>query len=545
MAEPASKIEANKVVKLRRDPRALSSKRFDLLVVGGGISGASIAWDASRRGLSTALIDKADFGAETSSGCFKIVHGGLRYLQHFDIGRLRESVKEQRTLRKIAPDLVHPLPFLIPTYGRGMKSKFVLRAGLAVYDLLSIDRNFGIDSKHCLPSFKTISREECLKIAPGLCSDGLSGGVIYYDCQMTNCERLTFRVVLSAARDGAEVCNYLAAVGFEFETDSEGGKRISRTLVCDKQSGRDYSIEADRVIIAAGPWNHCLHALLGLSGQAAAKQNDSVFSAGVQIVVPQIMEKYAIAIESRYRDRAAHVARGGRSFFMQPWRGHTLIGTADRIYRGEPDEFAIDLGSDVSRLIGDLRSVYNSELLTEENVRHVFGGLRLVDTELLSHDESQCGHENADSVVARNPKVTDFKEFSGKDKIENLMSVSCVKYTTFRSLAEQVVDKLSSVSLRPLSDCSTSLTMLARATADDCLSGLSIEEQTRLAVREEMAVRLSDVILRRLEVGTLGCPARGVLESAANAMAEELGWSSADKDEEIRAMEDFYQHKHG
>src|SRR5690606_6326081 len=126
---------------MKRDLRQFENQEFDLLVIGGGINGAGIAWDAALRGLKVALVEKKDFGGATSAGCFKIVHGGMRYLQHFDLPRLFESVKEQKFLRKAAPHLVHPMPFLVPCYGYVMRGRGIMNIGMSIYDVLSCLKN--------------------------------------------------------------------------------------------------------------------------------------------------------------------------------------------------------------------------------------------------------------------------------------------------------------------------------------------------------------------------------------------------------------------
>ena len=197
----------------------LKNEQFDVLIIGSGINGAAAAWDASLRGLKVALIDKGDFGAATSAGCFKIIHGGLRYLQHLDFKRLQESVEEQRLLRIIAPHLLSPLAFLIPCYKPLMKRRFLIRLALGVYEFLARNRNKDVQAGLELFDHQVLSTEECLELAPGLETKGLEGGVLYYDVQMNNCERLTFEVAAAAAKASAVVANYLEVSKLVCDTD--------------------------------------------------------------------------------------------------------------------------------------------------------------------------------------------------------------------------------------------------------------------------------------------------------------------------------------
>src|SRR3972149_7864196 len=176
---------------MKRNVATLADKEYDLVIVGGGIFGVCAAWDATLRGLSVALVERGVFAHATSASCFKIVHGGLRYLQHADLHRIRESSRERNSLLRIAPHLVRPLPVVVPTYGQGLRGKGLLRAGLLAYDLITFDRNRGItDPQRRIPRGYAISREECLGLFPGLESKGLTGGVGFHDGQMYSPARL-------------------------------------------------------------------------------------------------------------------------------------------------------------------------------------------------------------------------------------------------------------------------------------------------------------------------------------------------------------------
>ena len=177
-----------------RDTHALGGRHFDLLVVGGGINGLAIAWDAALRGLSVVLCEKGDFGGGATAGCFKIVHGGFRYLQNLDFSRLFRSAKEQRILRTIAPHFVQPLPILVPSYGLGKKSRAVLDLGATFYEILTAGRNNGVDESRKLPRHSVLGSADVLTIAPHLRREALRGGIVFYDAQMRNCERLTLAV---------------------------------------------------------------------------------------------------------------------------------------------------------------------------------------------------------------------------------------------------------------------------------------------------------------------------------------------------------------
>jgi glycerol-3-phosphate dehydrogenase len=194
---------------MKRAVQKMSLQENDVLVIGGGITGAFIAWDAALRGLKVALVDKGDFGAATSAATSKLIHGGLRYLKTLEVGLVRESLQERRIMEIIAPHLVYPLPFVFPAYGWGKRGLPAAISAMVFYDTLSYDRKWINDDDKKIPGHEKFSAEEILEMEPILNPDELKGGVIYYDCQMYNSERLTLEPILSAVEYGAEVANYV------------------------------------------------------------------------------------------------------------------------------------------------------------------------------------------------------------------------------------------------------------------------------------------------------------------------------------------------
>jgi glycerol-3-phosphate dehydrogenase len=200
---------------MMRDLRALASTPFDLVVVGAGIYGAVAAWDAVLRGLSVALIDQQDFGGGTSFNNLKTLHGGLRSLQSLAFRQMRLFIRERRALARVAPHLVQPLPFVVPTYGDPRRSALAMKLALTINDIVARDRHEGLaDPALHLPDGYLVSREECLRLNPGIDPRGVRGGAVWHDYQMHNTDRMTFAFVASAAHGGAQVANYVRAKGF-------------------------------------------------------------------------------------------------------------------------------------------------------------------------------------------------------------------------------------------------------------------------------------------------------------------------------------------
>lgn len=544
----------------------LKNKQFDLLVIGGGINGAAAAWDASLRGLTVAVIDKGDFGAATSAGCFKIIHGGLRYLQHFDFRRLLESVQEQRLLRIIAPHLLKPLPFLVPCYKPLMKRKAVIRLALSIYEFLARARNSGVQRSLRLPNHQVLSTAQCLDIAPGLSRDGLEGGVLYYDVQMNNCERLTYGILQAAVEAGCVAANYVSLSKLSYATAACGKNEISSVQVIDSISGEQFSVKAKSYINATGPWMGSLAASLGFDVKP-----DNVFSKGIQLVVPELTSRCAFAVESSGVDSAAKVSRGARAYFIQPWNGYSLIGTSDELVEENPDSFDISQ-QDIKRFIDEVRSAYTSENLEEDSVLAVFGGLRPVADDV---DISKAGEE---AKVARKDLVIDHaRVLFGNTHFTNLISMRGVKYTTFRLFAQQTVDlitkklnmscasitnksRLSSTPSQPLPKFLEELQKkfpqlevdylihlmnnygrVAEDIAQLAISGLNSSLDSSSTVRtaelvycarHEMVEHLDDLLLRRVPLCIAGVPDASTIEVCAELAANELQWSESRKIEE-------------
>lgn len=297
---------------MKRDLNRLAEQKYDVLIIGAGIYGATMAWEATLRGLSVALVEKADFGSATSANSLKIIHGGLRYLQHADFKRARESVCERTALLRIAPHLIHPLPVLIPTYGYGLKGRAAFALGLAVNELIGFDRNRYIaDPQKHIPPGHTISRGECLKLLPEIDQKGLTGGVLFYDAQVYNSERLPLAFLHSAKNAGAHLMNYAEVTGF-----LQNGNGVTGAQVKDVLTGDRFDIRAKMVINTAGPWIHSLLHLIN-----GPLPSSSSFAKAINLVTRRpLIEKYAAGISSQsgYRDKDAIINKGSRYLFIAP-----------------------------------------------------------------------------------------------------------------------------------------------------------------------------------------------------------------------------------
>lgn len=549
---------------MKRDLKAMSATDYDLVIVGGGITGASTAWDAALRGLKVALLEKDDFAHATTSGSSKLVHGGLRYLVNGEFRLVRESLRERRIWENVAPHMVHPLPFVLPTYGWGMSGPIVMGIGLALYDLLSFDRNWLSDDDKKLPGFKRISKGKALDIMPALKRENLTGAMIYYDCQMHAPERLCLECIEGAVEYGADAANYAEVTGFVTEASMKRGVKVSGVTVLDKLTGDTHTIKGRVVVNAAGPWADKTMAMVD---ETPARR--LIRSKGIHIITRDISGSNALAIKSEL----------GGHFFVIPWRGHTIIGTTDTVFEEDPDDLGV-----TERDIANFLIVVNDGLpglnLKREDVLHFYAGLRpLVDTTPKTAEGEPAPKDSYNAS-----RAAEVFDHGAEEAIDGLISAIGGKWTTSRHLAEQVVD-LALKKLGRTAACETHCTPVyggeigrlksyidraqkkyphlapeivanlvdyhgsrigeVLATADErqgereeLLRRLAPETnvigaQVVHAVRHEMALHLADVVFRRTGLGTLGHPGVPAITQAAELMRRELGWDETQYAREI------------
>ncbi|HNR34841.1 MAG TPA: FAD-dependent oxidoreductase, partial [Candidatus Hydrogenedentes bacterium] len=277
--------------RLERNLAAMAAKSYDMVIVGGGITGACIARDAALRGLTVALIEKNDFAGATTSSSSKLIHGGLRYLQSLELGLVRESLRERRIWSNTAPHMIEPLTFLMPLTKSGIKDRMVKGIGLTLYDWLAYDRNRLDDPEKSIPSHKKLSRKEAIALEPGLETEELTGAMIFYDYQMYSPERLALECILSAAEAGADVANYAQAEGFAQEEGGITGVHVRDVINPDHGP---LLIRGRIVVNAAGPWADLL------MGQASGHPSRHLIrSKGIHLLTRSLTQGHAIAVPSK------------------------------------------------------------------------------------------------------------------------------------------------------------------------------------------------------------------------------------------------------
>ena len=550
---------------MQRDLDRLSRDEFDLLIVGGGISGACLAHDAALRGLSVALIEKGDFGGATSSASSKLIHGGIRYLQQARIDKVRESANERAAFQVIAPHLSRYVPFLIPTYPGLARGRASLTAGVAIYEWLTAGPNAGIsDAAKKVPQADRGQIAAWLREVEALSPrERPTGASVIYESHLHSSERMTLAFLKTASANGAAVANYVQAGAFV-----RHGDRVSGVDARDMLTGREIRIGARLTINAAGPWIGALDQKLGVG---TLNRQVTGFSRGAHIVTRQILRDVAIALPTARRAQAV-VTRGGRHVFVIPWRGCSLIGTSDRPHTGSPDDVH-PTAEDIDDLLRDVSDGLPGAGLTRADVRHAFAGLYPLTESSLSDDVYQG---TGDYQVV---------DHAARDRVEGCMSVLGAKFTTARRLAERATDLALRKLARPAVPCATRSTPLVGGNISDLPAltqaverrlghlgpdvvanlvasygaevdevvplgasapqGLerltpqreSVESEVIFAVEREMAVNLDDVVFRRTGLGTTGHPGLSCLERCADIIGVRLGWGADHKVQQIRQTE--------
>ncbi|HEX2218970.1 MAG TPA: FAD-dependent oxidoreductase [Gemmatimonadales bacterium] len=494
---------------MRRDLSRLEGTEHDLLVIGGGIQGACIAWDAALRGLRVALVERDDFGAATSANSLRIVHGGLRYLARGDFPRMRESIRERSALLRVAPGLVEPLPVLIPTGPPGIPPKAALGAALALTHLLSLRRNRHLHPSRRIPAGRVLSRAECVRMLPALETTAIDGGALWFDARMARPERLTLAFVASAASAGAAVANYAEVEEFEVAADA-----IRSATVVDRLGGTRLTVTARQVVIAAGPWTEDLARRAGRQGGPAGGPPRQALA--MNLVIGRRLGEAAVGLRAGASSREDPGGSGARFLFLAPQARSTLLGTWYEVADVEDPEAALDRGEEF--LLAECnRTCPGLDLSRTDVVARQWGRLPL-----------KAGLESGPpTLLAERPRVLGAE----RPGPLNLLTVEAVKYTTARAVAEDVVDAvLASMGLRPRA-CRTAETPLVGGELPQG-EPAPLAQRILRAATEEMAETLSDVVFRRTELGDPRPDERGV-RLAARIVGDARGW-----DEQRRMAEE-------
>jgi glycerol-3-phosphate dehydrogenase len=531
---------------------ALARDTFDVVVIGGGITGAGVALDAATRGYSVALVEKSDYAAGTSSRSSKLVHGGLRYLQNFDLGLVREALLERQLMVTLAPHLVRPLQLVVPAF-EGERPDRLLGMGLNLYDVMAVERRRGRKregrgaGRRARPEedaqqawspdrHRIIDGEEVLRIVPALAARNPTSGYLFYDCQ-TDDVRLVLTVLGEAERFGAVMAN-----GLEVRELVEEGGRAAGVRVRDDATGEEVVVRAENVVNATGVWADRI--------RPEELHNEAE--------VPTIRPSRGTHVTLSYEDLplvggAIVPAGSGRSIFALPWLGRTLIGTTDNDYEGELDHIQPS-SDDIDYLLDAVNAFFATDL-GREHITGAYAGVRpLIST----------GDPKKSVDISRKAEL--YETSSG------LITITGGKLTTWRRMAKMAVDRLVERDARD-APCRTQEIPLGQQidpSALERVEGVPAESYAMLAgrygfaahevlrtagergelaqpivpglpdllaeaahaARREQARSVADVLLRRTRLGLLAArevsdTGDGVARRVASALGGELGWDEA------------------
>lgn len=533
--------------KRKSDLEKLASEEFDVLVIGAGITGAGVAWDAALRGLKVAIIDKEDFSAGTSSGSSKLVHAGLRYLAYLEFGLVHRASLERQWLFKKCPHQTEPIPFIIPVYKNGKYSSFKLRFAGVMYDLLA---HFNNTENH-----KFLSKKETLALIPNIKNNDVLKRSLYYWDGIMDDARVTLEVILSAKEVGALCLNHVEAVSFIKKNNLSDDPVVTGIQAKDTLTGKTFEVKSKVVVNATGPW----------TDEVLSKINDHkemlVPSKGIHIITKRLINQDVVLVITADDDRM---------MFVIPFRkDYSLIGTTDTFYEGDMDHVEVtdeDVKYVISAINNDLPNI-----VTKEDVISAYSGIRplLKSPKAKSESDTSRGYE----IFETHP---------------NLFTITGGKYTIFRYMAKEMVDQIIKhlgLSKRKYR-CKTKnsylhggkgikkidnyveknarVIMLELELEEDIVRHLVhtygnahehlitlIKENNRLgerigegrphvlaeihhAITSEMCLTLSDFMLRRTQLQLIDHQGLDVVEKIAKEMAKLLDWNEKEIEQQIK-----------
>jgi glycerol-3-phosphate dehydrogenase len=480
---------------------ALAGAPTDMIVIGGGITGSGIARDAALRGLRVVLVEQNDFASGTSSRSSRLIHGGVRYLEHGYLHLVFEASAERRRLLRLAPHLVHPLQFTWPVYRGARVPLWKLSAGLALYDALALFRNVG---RH-----KPMGASAMLAAQPGLRAEGLVGGATYFDAA-TDDTRLTLAVALDAARHGARLRTHTRVESFIIE-----GGRAMGVSIRDELSGQAGELRAPMIVNATGPWSDFVQQMEG-----GASRPHVQGSKGVHIAIPpgRVRHSGALTLLS---------PTDGRVMFILPSGKRTIIGTTDTFTSASPDRVRAS-AADVQYLIDAANYFFPQAALTRDDVISAWAGIR----PLAASDTGDPVAASREHVVSVSPA--------------GVVTITGGKLTTFRIMAEQTVDRaLHAAGRKKIASRTANVPIESgrrrpRVNADSPIGDTGYAwEDFRFSCESEMARTLGDLLIRRTHLAfETKDHARSIAPRVAEYVAPVLGWSESDRARELRRYDD-------
>jgi glycerol-3-phosphate dehydrogenase len=475
---------------MKRSIDALRTQKFDLLVIGAGAHGIFTALDASLRGLSVALIDRADLCAETSMNSLRTIHGGIRYLQYFQFKRTLESIREQAILHRLAPGFMQTLPFVMPCAGHGMRGPLVLFAGLQLHQWLRILCTLDINGFKHLPRSKVLSASAYRDKVEGVVTPNLTGAAIWPEVQMQDTNALLMACAEVAAAADAQIANYVEATQL-IQSDNS----ITGAHCLDRLSGKTFDISARLTINATGPWTEPF--LRSAAGNLIKPMPVALTESMNVVLKRQLFTGMTVALPSERKVEGEAIADTNRMYFVVPWRGRSVIGTV-QVPWVDNATTERQRARYLQEYLAEINAAYPQVKLTMADVDHVYWG-RVPTEDAL--DETGRKRRDCDEIV----------DHAQRDNLTGLLSIVGVKLTTARLVGKHAVDAAVKQLGGGVGPSTTHNLRLSMPENDPCQpSAHRLKDEARFkyrlqqAIDNEMAMTASDFLYRRTDLGILG-----------------------------------------
>ena len=504
---------------MKRDTQSLQTKEFDLVIIGAGVHGACVARDASLRGMSVALIDKGDLCGATSHNSLKTIHGGIRYLQHLNIARTWASIREQRYWLLTAADRVKPLPFMMPTYGHGLRGPLAMLAGIVLYAIIGLGRNIGLKARSRIKMGRVVSASQCQKLAANVPAQGLSGAAIWDDAQVEDADQTVLEIIEHASQYGAVVANYVEATDFLVDTNTVTGVKAK-----DQLNKQTFEIKGRCVVNATGPW---IAEQLGRSSLSKPLAMQVPLVKSMNIVTKTKLNDHAISFYSQHNSDSL-VGKTKRLYFAVPWKDYSMFGTTHFPYREDKVQSKPEQ-AEIQSFVDEINEAYPSLRLKLDDVLYCYQGLTPAD----------AAEDNSSSKRLHESKVIDHAQ---SENIDKLVSIVSIKWTTARRIAEQCTNIVAQ-KLANTQKCLTRHTQIPTIGLSRELAHLNedeLEQHCNALIEKTMPMSLADFLLRRTDDFICDKLNEQQLGTIVECFSQRFNWSQERQLEEIEALQNTY-----
>ena len=488
---------------ITRNPESAETEHYDIIIVGGGIYGAMLLLEAAQQNQRALLVERQDFGAETSYNSLRIIHGGLRYLQTLDFVRFWESVKERQWLLATFPDLVKPMPCMMPLYNKGVKRPFVLRIALLLNDLLSAQRNKNVPAANAINNGRILNATETRQLFPGVINDALTGSALWFDAHAPDTQRIIMETLHWACSLGAHAFNYV-----EVTNILQSDNKVNGVQVSDKETGKTYEYHCNTVINATGP-------------------NGRKFSERFDQDIPELYRpslawniRFDCPTPCKYALALTPERPGAPTYFLHPWKGRLLAGMGHEPYKGKTSIHPAPSKKLIENFIDDMNLMMPDANLSIENVEQIFSGYLPVT-------------EEGSTKLTKRAVIVDHGSKGGP---KGLYSITGVKFTTARKESERALKYiLGKTSLNRKNRPNQTAAAEVTCAGYDWMPAKdepSWKNDLKGLIKNESVIHIDDLIYRRTSIGDNPKRVRALAKDIANL----FDWDEKRKQLEITTL---------